>query len=89
MSLQTTQPQPIRIIRKPELLKLSGLSKTTLQTRINTHLMPPSISLGDRAIGFIEFECQAVLRAMAAGKSKDEIRALVSYLIKQRQEAAA
>lgn len=89
MSLQLVKPQTIKIIRKPEVLSITGLSKTTLQTRINEGLMPPSISLGERAVGFLDHETQAVMRFIAAGKSKDEIRALVSYLVEQRQQAAA
>mgnify|MGYP001064719522 CR=1 FL=1 len=84
MALQQT----IKIVRKPEVLNTSGLSKTTLQNRINDGLMPPPIPLGDRAVGFLEFEVQAVLAAMAAGKNKDEIRAVVTTLVNQRQQAA-
>lgn len=89
MSLQLVKPQSIKIIRRPEFLSTTGLSKTTGQTRINEGLMPPPISLGERAVGFLEHEVQAVLSAMAAGKSKADIRALVNYLVDQRQQSAA
>ena len=89
MSLQLVKPQSIKIIRKPEVLSITGLSRTTHQTRINDGLMPPPISLGERAVGFLEHEIQAVISAMAAGKSKDDLRALVNYLVEQRQQAAA
>ncbi len=89
MSLKLAKPQTLKIIRKPEVLSMTGLSRTTHQTRINDGLMPPPISLGERAVGFILHETQAVLAAMASGKSKDDIRALVSYLVDQRQQLAA
>lgn len=89
MSLQLVKPQSIKIIRKPEVLSITGLSRTTHQTRVNKGLMPPKISLGERAIGYLEHEIQAVLTAMVAGKSKEDIRSLVSYLVAQRQQAAA
>lgn len=89
MALQENTPQVIKVIRLPDVINQSGLPKTTLFYRINEGLMPPSFSLGGRAVGFIEHEIQAVLATMAAGKSKDEIRALVRYLVEQRQQAAA
>lgn len=78
----------IRIQRRNEILQMVGMSKTTLRNRINDGLMPPSISLGDRARGWILEETQAVLRAMVAGQSKEQIRALVCQLVEQRQQAA-
>ncbi len=80
--------KPIRFIRLPELLHLSGRSKTTNQNLIKQGLMPPSISLGDRSIGFIESEVNQVLAAMAAGKSQEEIKALVAYLVENRHRYA-
>ena len=81
--------QSIKIIRKKEVLTITGLSKSSLHLRINDGTMVPSISLGQRAVGFIENEVQAVLSAMVAGRSKDDIRTLVNNLVIQRQQAAA
>ena len=78
----------LRIMRKPETIKKLGLSKSTLHTRINDGLLPPPVSLGARAVGFIEHEIESVLAAIVAEKSNDEIRLLVCYLIEQRQQAA-
>ena len=78
----------INIMRKPETLKKLGLSKSTLHARINDGLLPPPVSLGARAVGFIEHEIEAVLAAIVAEKSNDEIRNLVSNLVLQRQIAA-
>lgn len=78
----------VRIMRKPETLKKLGLSKSTLHARINDGLLPPPVSLGARAVGFIEHEIEAVLAAIVAEKSNDEIRNLVSNLVLQRQIAA-
>jgi prophage regulatory protein len=84
-----TTGQTIKILRKKEVLELTGLSKSSLHLRINDGTMVPSISLGERAVGFIEFEIQAVLSAMVAGKKKRDIQALVSSLVTQRQQSAA
>ena len=76
------------IIRKPKAIERLGLSKSTLHARINAGLLPPPVSLGARAVGFIEHEIQAVLGAIIAGKSSEQIKALVNDLVAQRQQAA-
>jgi prophage regulatory protein len=81
-----TTGQTIKILRKKEVLAITGLSKSSLHLRINDETMVPSISLGERAVGFIENEVQAVLASMVAGKSKDELRDLVRDLVTKRQQ---
>ena len=82
-------PLPTRIIRRPELLEQFGFGNTTLHNRINEGLMPPSIPLGVRSVGWLSHELDRVLAFMAAGKSDDDIRALVAHLVDQRKEVAA
>ncbi len=79
------QQQPPRVMRKPEVLTQTGLSKSTLQLRINNGLFCPPVSLGGRSVGFIQSEVNTVLNALFAEKSNDEIRVLVRSLIEQRQ----
>jgi prophage regulatory protein len=74
--------------RKPEVLKRLGISKTTFHLKINQTLLPPSIPLGARAVGFLQHEIDAVLAAMVAGKSNAEIKLLVLELVAQRKLAA-
>lgn len=74
----------LTILRRPEVLKLFGISKTNLQTQINEGILPPPICLGDRAKGWVSLETNALLSAMVAGKSKSERRALVSHLVAKR-----
>ena len=75
-----------KMLRKKEILNIIGLSRTSLQIRISEGLLPPPVSLGYRAVGFIEREYQIVLSAMAAGKSKQEIKSLVNELMIKRQQ---
>jgi prophage regulatory protein len=81
------QPQ-INIVRRPEVLKRLGISNTCLHSRINKGLLPPSIPLGVRSVGWLEHELDQVLAAMVAGKSEEHIKALVGHLIDQRKNAA-
>lgn len=78
--------EQLTVIRRPEALEVFGCSKSTLQNRINDGLIPPPISLGGRAVGFVLQEMQTVLKAMVAGKSHQEIQKLVSELIEQRKQ---
>ena len=74
------------IHRKPTVLHSTGFSNSTLYTRIGEGLFVPPISLGGRAVGFPSNEVDAVIGAMISGKSKDEIKALVTSLVEQRQD---
>lgn len=86
-----TPPQPFhyQIARKPDVFKQFGFGNTHLHNLINAGLFPTSISLGgSRSVGFLQHELDQVLAFMVAGKSKDDIRALVSHMIEQRKNAA-
>lgn len=74
-----------RILRKPDVLILTNLSKSTLYNRVKDGLWPTPISLGARAKGFVLSECEAVLQAMIAEQSPEQIKALVQELIAQRK----
>jgi prophage regulatory protein len=73
------------ILRKPDVLALTGFSKSTLYNRIRDSLFPEPINLGGRAVGFISTEVDAVIQAMIQEQSPDQIKALVADLIKQRK----
>jgi prophage regulatory protein len=44
------------IIRLPDVIKKCGLSKSTIYLMISKREFPESISLGERAVGWIESE---------------------------------
>jgi prophage regulatory protein len=76
----------LKLERKPETLTQYAVGSSTFQNRINEGLIPPPIPIGDRAVAWLAHETQQVIAAMAAGKTKDEIKALVVSLIEQRKE---
>ena len=45
-----------KILRLPEVQKRTGLSRSTLYTKIKQGSFPKPISLGVRAVGFVEAE---------------------------------
>lgn len=79
------QPLKISIERKPEVLKRTGFSRSTLHNRVNQGLFVPPISLGARAVGWPDHEITELLRAMISGTSPDGIKQLVISLIDSRQ----
>ncbi|MBA6346793.1 MULTISPECIES: AlpA family transcriptional regulator [unclassified Colwellia] len=75
----------LKLIRKTEVLALTCMSKSTLHLKLKDGLYAPSISIGDRAVAFIEYEVLSVISAQIQGRSKEEIRLLVKELVAQRQ----
>ncbi len=76
----------LSVQRNSEAWKQYGISRTTYYSRIIQGLIPKPFSCGERATGQLAHETQAVISAMAAGQSKNEIKALVTSLIEQRKE---
>ena len=77
-----------KVIRKPEIKLLTGLSATSYFEQINEGLCVPFFSIGARSVAVYEDEIIAVVSARAAGKSDDEIRLIVKALIKMREQSA-
>ena len=75
-----------KLIRKPEVLALTGFSKSTLYNRINNRLFVPPISIGPRAVAFVASEVEAVIGAMIEELPPEQIKQLVSLILLQRKE---
>lgn len=73
------------ILRLPAVRNESGLSRSTLYLRISQGLWTKPISLGGRTVGWPASDIAAINAARIAGKSDDEIRALVLQLEQARQ----
>jgi prophage regulatory protein len=58
----------------------SGLSRTLHYRHVKQGLMPKPVKLSDRAVGWPASEIEAINAARIAGKSDEEIRALVKRL---------
>lgn len=72
---------PLRIERKPCVLKRLGLSKATLHRYITRGIFPPPINLGEKSVGFLSYEVDAYLAACAINADK---QSLVKQLLAQR-----
>jgi prophage regulatory protein len=71
---------------KLEILDKLKISSSTLYRIIDEGLWPPPIPIGERAVRYASSETNLVIEAMIAGKTKEEIKLLVSSLVLKRQE---
>lgn len=76
------------IYRLPAVKSESGLSRSTIYLRIAQGLWTKPVSLGPRAVGWPSGEVAAINAARIAGKTDEEIRALVVKLEATRKAAA-
>lgn len=81
--MKTSTPAPY-FIRRKSVCECLGLSPTTLGRRMADGLIPPPVSLGGRAIGWIGSEIEQIARYRAAGKPDSDVRRLVDELVRRR-----
>lgn len=77
-----------RILRLPAVKSESGHSRSTIYLRIAQGLWTKPVSLGGRSVGWPASEVSTLLTARIAGKTDDEIRALVVKLEAARKKSA-
>ena len=79
---------PQTIFRLPAVRTESGYSRSTIYLRIAQGLWTKQVSLGPRCVGWPAHEVAALNAARIAGKTDEEIRALVLKLEAARKAAA-
>ena len=72
------------MLRLPAVTTRTGLSRSTIYARIEEGTIPKPISLGGRAVGWPDFEIDAVNQARLQGKTDTEVRDLVAQLVRAR-----
>ena len=68
------------LIRLPEVIRESGLSRSSIYHSIDLGLFPKPIKIGERAVAWLCSEITAINAARIAGKSGEELKSLVSQL---------
>lgn len=74
------QTKSLRILRTPEVRTIRGRSNSSHYNDIKAELFTQPVHIGPNAVGWPEHEVMALQAARIAGKSDDEIRALVREL---------
>ncbi len=75
------------ILRRRQVQTETGYSRSTIYLRISQGLWPKPVRLGARAVGWPAGEVSTLNAARIAGKSDDEMRALVASLEIARRTA--
>jgi prophage regulatory protein len=74
-----------QLIRRPEVLKLTARSKSSLRLDEKAGLFVPPISIGDRAVAYIKHEVDSVISARIEEQKPEQIKTLVTKLILNRK----
>lgn len=79
----------VKMLRKTEVCALIGEGDSTLKNRVRNGLFTPGVALSKTLKVWPSVEVEAINAARMAGKSQDEIRALVAGLLVERKNALA
>jgi len=71
-------------LRLPDVMRLTGLKKSSIYQKIQSGVFVSQIKWGYRTAVWLDSEIEALNRAISAGKTELEIRALVTALEAQR-----
>lgn len=69
-----------RLCRRPVVEKRTGLSRSTLYRRMQLGTFPKPVNIGGERVAWLESEIEAINKARIAGKTDEEIKALVKEL---------
>lgn len=76
----------ISILRLPAVLNMRGRSRSAHYLDIQQGLFPKPVVIGLRAVGWPDYEVNAINTARIAENSEEEIRALVTQLEAARKK---
>ncbi len=76
-----------RLVRERERRQLTGIPTSSWYELVRDGLAPPGVRLGRYAVAWPQSELAALNAARIAGRSDDEIRALVKRLVAARANA--
>lgn len=76
---------PNTLLRFSTVKAKTGYPRSTLYYQISKGTFPTPVKLGERAVGWLAAEVDAVIHARVLGKSDTDIRALIRQLVVARQ----
>jgi len=78
-----------RLLSPDETQKRIPYPPSTRALRVSQGLFPRPVKLGARSVAWPEHEIEALISARIASQSEEEIRELVSQLMRERASSAA
>ena len=79
----------VTLLPMEDVSKAMRLSKASCYNRVKDGLLTPPVKVGERLSAWPDHEITAIQAATIAGKSRDEIKALVADLASKRTALAA
>lgn len=67
-----TQEKPSRIIRKPEVIRRTGLSDTSIWRRERDGKFPRRLPLGGGSVGWLESEIETWIESLLAARRQEQ-----------------
>jgi prophage regulatory protein len=80
-------PRGVTMIRTRPASALLGYSLATFYRHQKAGLLPPTVRIGENSEALALHEIEAINRARLAGKSDDDVRAVVRELVEARKTA--
>ncbi|PKG81024.1 hypothetical protein CXF85_19875 [Colwellia sp. 75C3] len=74
----------LQLLRSKATAEKLGISKATLYKRIQAGLIPAGVKIALQTTVWSSVELDAVIHAIMAGKSDDEMKAIVKLLVAER-----
>jgi|Cruoilmetagenom7_1024161.scaffolds.fasta_scaffold13528_4 prophage regulatory protein len=74
------------MLRLPDVMQATGLSRASVYLYAQNGLLTRPIKIGERSAAWPESEIDAINRARIAGKSENDIKVLVTKLLRERSE---
>lgn len=81
-------PSTVRLLALSEVEQKTGLKKSKLYDAEADETFPPGVRLSSRCSRWVEAEVDAVIHAMIAGATPDQLRTLVRSLVEKRKTTA-
>ena len=76
------------MLRFKAVTQATGYPRGTVYEHIKRGTFPKPVAMGMRTAAWPRYEVEKIVQARIAGKSDDEIRALVYQLMERRKQAA-
>ena len=76
-------------LKLPEVSAMTGCSRSKIYADMQSMLFPSSIRLGARAVAWVDYEIAEWIEARIAGKTDDEIKALMASQLAAREALAS
>ena len=73
-------PHTTSLLRRPEVERRIGRSRASVYADIAAGLLPRPVKIGQRAVAWPSHEIDAVINALTAGATPEEMYALVNQL---------